>query len=254
MTEESQLQKSISKRFSIAYDKLKEENKFEKQGDFCQAIGMNEGNFQKYYKGERKINNVLLVNMNKKYDVSLDWLLTEKGDIFTQELKPEGVKESGHVYAKHPEMIIATRNLDNKDIIPPNSIPLYDIDINAGNVERLIDDNNSVLIVGWIHLESVSESAGLIGVRAKGNSMATYINGGDIMLIRKIEDWNFINFGFPYVVIGSETSAVKYLRKGEDEKLWRLRSHNETYEEFDIPISSVKHLFAVVRVLKEVTY
>lgn len=117
-----------------------------------------------------------------------------------------------------------------------------------------MDDNNNVPMVGWVHLEDIPATKGLIGVRAKGDSMAAYINNGDVMLIRRIEDWDFINFGFPYVVIGKETTAVKYLRKGPDNNTWTLKSHNEEYDEFDIPRSSVKHLFAVIKVLKDITY
>lgn len=149
---------------------------------------------------------------------------------------------------------VITSEIAKADGVPEGAIPLYDIDINAGNVQRLIEAQDHVPLVGWVHLEDIPAAQGLIGVRAKGDSMATYINSGDVMLIRRIEDWSFINFGYPHVIIGKETTAVKYLRKGPDPDTWILRSHNDIYEDFDIPKASVKHLFAVVKVLKDITY
>jgi hypothetical protein len=85
MTEEEILQASINKRFAIAFDTLKKNNSFSNQGEFCASISMNEGNFQKYYRGERKINPVILVKLNQKYNISLQWLLAGEGPMFQKE-------------------------------------------------------------------------------------------------------------------------------------------------------------------------
>lgn len=140
------------------------------------------------------------------------------------------------------------------DIKDPHTIPIYDIEIDAGNVARLIDDNNNVPVVGHLQLYDSLNTSGLMGVRAKGDSMATFINGGDIMLIRKLESRSFIPPGHAYVVIGKELTVVKYIRKGSTPDHWVLRSHNEYYEDFEVEKSDVIHLFIVVKVLKELTY
>jgi phage repressor protein C with HTH and peptisase S24 domain len=134
------------------------------------------------------------------------------------------------------------------------SIPLYDIEINAGTVTRIIDDNNTVPLAGWLYLKDNPNTTGLIGVRAKGDSMSTFIDGGDIMLIRRLRNFDFIPPGHAYVVISDELSIVKYLRNGKDENHWTLRSHNKNYEDFTVKRSSIKHLFIVVKVLKELSY
>lgn len=133
-------------------------------------------------------------------------------------------------------------------------IPIYDIEIDAGNVARLIDDHNTVPVVGHLQLNDSLNTSGLMGVRAKGDSMATFINGGDIMLIRKLESRSFIPPGHAYVVIGKELTVVKYIRQGSTHGHWVLRSHNEYYEDFEVEKSDVIHLFIVVKVLKELTY
>lgn len=134
------------------------------------------------------------------------------------------------------------------------AIPIYDMEVNAGMVGRLIDDNNNIPISGWLYLRGMSTDSGLVGVKAVGDSMATFINGGDIMLIRKLENYDFIPPGHAYVVISNELSIVKYVRNGKDESYWTLRSHNDKYEDFPVKREDVKHLFIVVRVIKELNY
>lgn len=238
MDSEKNLQEAINHRFKIAYDKLLSLKRIDSKRDFCANAGINEGNFQKYYTGARKTNNLIIVNMTNSYNISPEWMLTGEEPMFRDE----------------PSAKIISTEAMRVDGVPEDAIPLYDIDINAGNVQRLIEAHDNVPLVGWLHLEDTPAEAGLLGVRARGDSMATFINGGDVMLIKRIEDREFVPPGHAYVVISTELSVVKYIRNGSTPDKWVLRSHNDFYEDFEVSKSSVKHLFIVVKVLKELTY
>jgi len=82
MNSENNLQELINERFRTAYDELVNTDKVPSQRDFCLKVGLNEGNFNKYYKGGRKVNNLILVNMTAAYGLSAEWLLTGEGEMF----------------------------------------------------------------------------------------------------------------------------------------------------------------------------
>ncbi|WP_187269993.1 XRE family transcriptional regulator [Pontibacter qinzhouensis] len=178
---------------------------------------------------------------SRTYNISLDWLI-------------DGIGGDEVILKENSSLkILGTEQYKEKGV-PENAIPLYDIDINAGNVQRLIDDNNSIPLVGWIHLEEMSSTEGLLGVRAKGDSMATFINSGDVLLIRRIQDRSFIPLGLTYVLIGAEMSAVKYIHDELPGEKWLLTSHNVEHKPFPVKKEAIKHLFVVVKVLKDLTY
>lgn len=210
---------------------------------FAEKIGVNDGTIRTYTSRGSKPGADLLEKIVRSIDtVNAEWLLTGEGEMF---------KKSQTFYEALSE---STPSIIEEGRVPYNAIPLFDIDIDAGNVERLLDLNNNVPIVGWINLQDMPNTSGMVGVRAKGDSMATYISGGDTMLLRRLESRTFVPPGHAYVVIGQELAVVKYIRNSDEADSWLLKSHNEKYEPFKVKIAEIKHLFIVVRVLKELTY
>lgn len=184
-------------------------------------------------------------------------------DSFYRHVRGESKTDTSREKFKDRFMEVVGASLDDilnenatpvRNLSESHSIPIYDIEIDAGNINRLIDANNNIPVVGHLNIESSENSSGLLGVRAKGDSMATFINGGDTMLIRKLTNWDFIPRGNAYVIIGKEVSVVKYIRNGPTPDEWLLRSHNEYYEDFIVSKKDILHLFIVVKVLKELTY
>ena len=205
-------------------------------------------------KGISELANWQAAQLSSHIGVSVAWLLTGEGKMqFVEKDKQEEYKKN---YDREMLNALKAKSSDlgislGKKIVSAESIPLYDIDINAGNVERLIEGSTNIPLIGFIYLEDTSAAIGLIGVRARGDSMASFINGGDVMLIKKIEDREFVPPGHAYVVISNELSVVKYIRNGSTSDKWVLRSHNDFYEDFEVRKEAVKHLFIVVKVLKE---
>ncbi len=151
--------------------------------------------------------------------------------------------------------------IDEADVVHPlnnyafslqSAIPIYDIEINAGIVNRMIEDNNNAPIVGWYYLKD-SPNDGVIGVKTVGDSMYPLITGGDTLLVKRLDVFGFVPFGHPYVIITEKLTVVKYIRKSPNSDSWLLRSYNEQYEDVEIKKGDVVHLFIVVKVLKELT-
>lgn len=176
-------------------------------------------------------------------ELNKNWLITGDGNMLLAESMPEDKSDP-----------LAHHAFSEESVERNKAIPIYDLDISAGTITRLIEDNNNIPLSGWLYLKGAPNTTGLIGVRAKGNSMATFINGGDTMLIRKLENYNFIPPGHAYVIISDELSVVKYIRNGRDNEHWTLRSHNDIYEDFEVKRSDIKHIYIVVKVLKELSY
>ena len=212
--------------------------------EFLKQINISEGAFEGkcglstgYVSGIKTgIGSTTMAKIRKAYsNLNTDWLISGDGKMFNKQQKEQNKDPISDTYIE-------------------DSIPIYDIEINAGVITRLIDDNNDIPLAGWLYLKDNPNTTGLIGVRAKGDSMSTFIDGGDIMLIRKLQNFDFIPPGHAYVVISEELSIVKYVRNGKDDNHWTLRSHNANYEDFSVKRSAVKHLFIVVKVLKELSY
>src|SRR5690606_24177328 len=117
--------------------------------------------------------------------------------------------------------------------VPATALRLYDIEINAGNVTRIIADNNNIQVVGLLQLEELPNSNGFRGVRAKGKSMASFIDNGDHLIIKPLKNRRFVALGEAYVIITDEQAVVKYIRAGSTPETYTLRSHNYTmFEDF----------------------
>ncbi|MBF9252445.1 S24 family peptidase [Pontibacter sp. 172403-2] len=194
-------------------------------------------------------------------EVTAEWIFNgevQSGDEIEVGFK-SGVAENNSTYPGKADKETHSEVISNEEAqkgkLPKNAIPLYEIEITAGNVQRFIEANDNIPLIGWIHLEDTASAKGLIGVGAKGESMAPYINNGDTMIIRRVENLNVVPPGQAYVIITGEQSMVKYIRVGSTQDKWNLRSHNrEEFEDFEINKSDVKHLFIVVKVLKDIAY
>lgn len=209
--------------------------------EIAKKTGNSSQDFTDIKSGKKDLQRKFLDDICSFYPVSKTFVLTGTGNPIDGLNKPVETLPKNHVFPAAGE-------------IPDGSIPLYDIDIDAGTVARVIDDANNIPVIGWLYLKDTPNTTGLLGVRARGDSMATFIHGGDMMLIRKLKNFDFIPPGQAYVVISEELAVVKYIRNGSTPESWVLRSHNDIYEDFEVKRSDVKHLFIVVKVLKDLTY
>lgn len=159
-------------------------------------------------------------------ELSRDWLLTGEGDMLNVS---DGV--SGDV------------------INYTDGIPYYDYEFSAG-FDSLADDSASERPVCLINAPWLSRAT--LCCRAYGDSMRPEINSGDILALRRVEDFRFIPYGEVYGIITTEglhtVKRVRRSRLGDDYLL--LVPTNPDYDPQDIPISTIMHLYRVIGTIK----
>lgn len=169
--------------------------------------------------------------------VSVEWLATGK----------EGVSET----------TIESEERQNKMItIPQSTITvnkrkgalIYDIDATCGFDGRDIEFVDEK-IVGSIDAPEINPESKIIF--ATGDSMLPLITSGDRIVIRRIESWDYFNYGQVYLIITNEYRFIKRVRKHpkDEENLILLRSENPEYDDIDLPKKEIIHLFIVENIL-----
>lgn len=125
---------------------------------------------------------------------------------------------------------------------------IYDIDATCGLNGRDIEFADE-RVVGSIDTPEINPDSKIIF--ATGDSMLPLIASGDKIVIRRIESWDYFNFGQVYLIITSEYRFIKRVRRHpkDDEKLILLRSENIEYDDIDLPKEEIIHLFIVENIL-----
>jgi transcriptional regulator with XRE-family HTH domain len=120
-------------------------------------------------------------------------------------------------------------------------IPLYDIYAAAGPVEMYNDLRE--YIIDYMHLPETDVNGFDFAVKVWGPSMQGVFNDGDIALCKEVKDRTLINYGAPYFIITSEFKTIKYVHTSDKEGYVRLRSENELFDTFEIPMDSIYKIF-----------
>ena len=81
--------------------------------------------------------------------------------------------------------------------------------------------------------------------------MQPLIYSGDRIVIRKIESWDYFNYGQVYLIITNEYRLIKRVRRHpkDEENLILLRSENKEYDDIDLPKKEILYLYLVENVL-----
>ena len=84
--------------------------------------------------------------------------------------------------------------------------------------------------------------------------MEPLISHGDMIALKKIEDWpNYILYGEVYGIVTSEYRTVKKVRKSvKGEDYLRLVPVNPEFDEQDIPKSIVRGVFQIIGCAKRI--
>lgn len=138
-----------------------------------------------------------------------------------------------------PELAkVASRPIDDGE----RKVPYYDIDATAGNVTIFAEDGPEY-IKQYITVPAFNDCQMFIGV--SGNSMYPKYCSGELVALKKIEDFEIVAFGEAYLVVTKEQRLLKYIRKGANKDHWLLVSENKEYEAFEVPKKKVLHLYIV---------
>lgn len=196
------------------------------QKEFAEKLELKQPHIPPIEKGERTPGRRILNDISSVFNVNMEWLLYGTGEMISN-----GVKE-------HVQSPI---NLP----IEENSlgVPVLDAEFSAGTLKSIEQVRNNAKVLAWLNIPEVRGCDYIIRVR--GDSMADVMNDRDYVGIKRIYDLDVIPPGHAYAIITDELELVKYLRKGSTEDLLLVRSHNEIYEDFELPKNKIKQLYAV---------
>jgi phage repressor protein C with HTH and peptisase S24 domain len=123
-------------------------------------------------------------------------------------------------------------------------VPYYDIDVTAGNVQ-LFQDNTQMPTDYYTVPKEIQDVDFCFKVR--GDSMYDKILPGAIVFVKQIMDISIIEFGQVFIIITEEQRMVKYVRRHptRPDDMVVLRSHNNNYDDIDLPKEKITNLLLV---------
>ena len=198
---------------------------------FERSIGLSNGAVHKMGEGTR---NSTIDKISVKYpDLNIVWLKTGVGNMLLSD--------------ERNEKTITV----NQTAISPNNRKgalIYDIDATCGLNGRDIEFTGEK-VIGSIDAPEINPESKIIF--ATGDSMLPLIASGDRVVIRKIESWDYFNYGQVYLIITNEYRLIKRVRRHpkDAENLILLRSENPNYDDIDLPKREIIHLFIVENIL-----
>jgi hypothetical protein len=158
-------------------------------------------------------------------EISIDWLITGKGDMLKQKDDPAG----------------------------PTRIPLYkDVSSIGGYTQKTAGIDSVSAPSEWIDIGDWFTNA-TAAIYHHGDSMMEYPNGC-ILVLQQIHDIQSVFWGRNYVIETDELRVTKRLQRGKTEDSIRAYSTNEEtyqdgtsiYEPMDIRLASIRRLFIVL--------
>jgi transcriptional regulator with XRE-family HTH domain len=135
----------------------------------------------------------------------------------------------------------SVRNTNEPVESETKGIPLYDIYAAAGPIEMYSDLQE--YIVDYLSFPGIDPKEYDFAVKVWGPSMQGVFDDGDIALCKEVQDRTLINYGAPYFIITSEFKTIKYVHTSDREGYVKLRSENEQFDTFEIPMNSIYKIY-----------
>lgn len=187
--------------------------------EFATKVHIDPSGFIKMLKGQMKITLATLKKISEATNLRLDWLIY--GLEPQKECTPEISYTDGVPY--YDEMFECGFN----ELIAPSS----------ENPEYLIKMPGYERATLWCN--------------ASGASMEPEINNGDIIAMRRIEDFSFLTFGDIYGIITTNgLRTIKRIGKSTNPGCYRLIPTNKEYDEQDIPKDKIMIVYRVMGAMK----
>ena len=156
-------------------------------------------------------------------DLSMDWLLTGEGPMMLE------------------------RNAPAPIINYKEGVPYYNEDFMLGFEEiGAPDSENPDFLIRMPGYERAT-----LWCNASGHSMEPEINNGDIIALQRVEDFSFLPFGDVYgFITANGMRTIKRLGRSERDGFYRLIPTNKEYDEQEIPINIITHVYRVMGTMK----
>ena len=126
-------------------------------------------------------------------------------------------------------------------------VPYYEVDVSAGNVNLFNDHHEQPTSYIWFPGFGDCDFA----CRVTGDSMIARIDSGDIIVCKLIRDTSILAFGDIHLIITPEQRFVKIIRRSHEAGYLILRSVNPNYDDIDLPMASILHVYLVKGIIKK---
>lgn len=129
-------------------------------------------------------------------------------------------------------------------------VPYYDVDFIGGM--DTVENDQTTDPTYYIHFQQYAKAECWVNVT--GRSMEPLINHGDMIALKRIEDWNtYLLYGEVYAIVTDEYRTIKYVRKSaKGDDYLRLIPANPDFDEQDVPKSVVRGVFQILGCAKRI--
>ena len=157
-------------------------------------------------------------------NISAEWLLTGKGNMLNTDAREASFSEQSH------------------------GVPFYDVDF-CGGFDMMVNDQSAVP-TGYIDFPQYNRADSW--ARITGHSMEPLISNGDIIALRKVEDWqSYLLYGEIYGIMTNEYRTVKRIRKAQDPAKVLLEPINKDFDTIELDKRLIMGVWAVLGCAKK---
>ncbi|HIZ15061.1 MAG TPA: helix-turn-helix domain-containing protein [Candidatus Tidjanibacter faecipullorum] len=194
-------------------------------GDFARGAGIDPRNYSSIENGKRAVGERVLRDVCNAYNVDINWLLTGEGDMLNTEST-------------------SALTLTNDKV---TLVPLLPISAQGGTL------HDFVLAVNERNCEKIISPIGKVdfAITVSGDSMAPEFPSGSQVLIKKINERAFIDWGRTYVLDTCNGTVIKKLMPSDsgDSALVKCVSINPAYPPFEVNLHDVYGIYRVMLVM-----
>lgn len=186
-----------------------------------------------------------ILNKNRTFGDSVILKLSKALGVDFDDLKnpPKNFSEKiTDNYLEERKTTYKTKQVEIPDSL--GKVPYFDVDVTAGNVQLFHDSKE--LATDYYSVPKEIQDVDFC-FKVRGDSMYDKILPGAIVFVKQISDISIIEFGQVFVVITAEQRMVKYVRRHptRPDDMVLLRSHNNQYDDIDLPKEKITNLLLV---------
>lgn len=195
------------------------------QGAFEKKVGLSNG----YVNNIRKSIQPDKLQLIARYFPSLNtgWLITGEGEMLKKNLPAYSINQ--------------------QEI----GVPFFDVDFIGGF--NVLENDQSVNPTYYVNFHQYNKATCWVNVT--GHSMSPLINHGDMVALKRIDDWQSnLLYGEVYAVVTDEYRTIKQLRKSDkgEDFLRFVPANKAEYDEQDVPRDMIRFVYQVIGCAKRI--
>lgn len=216
-------------RLKKAYEYLRNNGKVHTQQNVADIMGVKKENVSRAFNGnERYLTLGFITRFNNAFGniFNIDWIIKEQGD-----------------------MLISGNKVTVPQISYTKGVPYYNVDF-IGGFDIVLNDQ-TINPEYLIDFQKYNEATCWCNV--SGHSMEPEINNGDIIALKKIEDFSFLPLGEVYAIVTTNgMRTIKRLGPSQNPECYTLVPTNKSpeYGIQELRKDMIQHIFQVLGCMK----